>query len=105
MIRSRSIARAAVFASATLWPAAAQACAVCFSGSGRVRSAFFDTTILLSLLPLAMIFGGLWYLWRSGKVRWTEEFTGSDYSLTEAAVPAVVVERAADPAAPSPHRA
>ena len=81
MIRSRRLARLATFAALTSWPAAAQACAVCFSGSPRIRIAFFNTTILLSLLPLAMILGGLWYLRRVGKVRLAEEFTESDYSL------------------------
>jgi hypothetical protein len=70
------------------WPAAAQACAVCFSGSPRIRLAFFNTTILLSLLPLALIFGGLWYLRRSGKVRLADEFVESDYSIPDAEAPA-----------------
>ena len=50
-----------------LWPAAAHACAVCgASAADRNRAAFFGTTILLSLLPLGMIGGGLWWLRRGG---------------------------------------
>jgi hypothetical protein len=37
------------------WPAAAQACAACATSNERNRAAFFITTIVLSLLPLAMI--------------------------------------------------
>jgi hypothetical protein len=96
---------AAAMCLGTLWPVAANACAVCFSGSPRIRIAFFNTTILLSLLPLGMIFGGLWYLRRSGKLRLAEEFTESDYSLPEAPAPiapaAIVREFPVDPVAPS----
>ena len=81
-----------------LWPVAAHACAVCFSGSPRIRVAFFNTMILLSLLPLGMIFGGLWYLRRAGKVRLAEEFTESDYSVAEPVAVAVPA-----PAYPAPH--
>ena len=76
---------------AALWPMTANACAVCFSGSPRIRIAFFNTTILLSLLPLGMIFGGLWYLRRAGKLRLAEEFTESDYSAVEPVAVAVLV--------------
>jgi hypothetical protein len=62
------------------WPAAAHACAVCFSGPTRVRIAFFGTTVLLTLLPLAMILGALLWLRRSGRIVPAEEFEVSDYS-------------------------
>lgn len=38
------------------------ACATCFSGDGR--GAFLATTALLSLLPLALIGGGVWWVYR-----------------------------------------
>jgi len=88
--RSR-LARAAVSvaaaACAALWPAAGHACAVCFSGSPKVRIAFFGTTLLLTLLPLAMILAGLLWLRRSGRVVLAEEFEESDYSLGETPKP------------------
>ena len=47
-----------------LLPALALACPVCGGGgdSPRSQAAFFNTTILLSLLPLGMIGGGVWWL-------------------------------------------
>lgn len=55
-----------MFAVAALWPALALACPVCGGGgdSPRTQAAFFNTTILLSLLPLGLIGGGLWWLRR-----------------------------------------
>ena len=52
---------------ALLWPSAAHACAVCFSATDRNRIAFLITTIVLSLLPLAMIGAGL--LWLARRAR------------------------------------
>lgn len=41
------------------------ACAVCFSGrEDEARIAFIGTTVLLTLLPLVMIGGVAWWLWR-----------------------------------------
>ena len=45
-------------------PEAAYACAVCGAAVDRSKSAFFGTTILLSLLPLAMIGAALWWIAR-----------------------------------------
>jgi len=45
-------------------PGAAHACAVCGAAVDRSKSAFLGTTILLSLLPLAMIGAGLWWIAR-----------------------------------------
>lgn len=56
----------ATAALALLWPVASEACAVCFGGSGRSRLAFFETTVLMSLLPLGLIGSGLWWLRRGG---------------------------------------
>ena len=42
-------------------PAAANACAVCFSGSEETLEAFYVTTIFLTLLPVVMLFSiGYW---------------------------------------------
>ena len=43
---------------AMLWPRLAFACAACVTGNERNRVAFLITTIVLSLLPLAMIGAG-----------------------------------------------
>ncbi len=40
------------------------ACAVCFDATEANRWAFIFTTVFLSLLPLTMIGGGVWYLRR-----------------------------------------
>ena len=85
---SRRLARAAAVVAALLWPAVGHACAVCFSGSPKVRLAFFNTTLLLTLLPLALIVGGLAWLRRSGRVVLADEFEESDYSDGAAVTPA-----------------
>ena len=42
-------------------PAAANACAVCFSASEETLEAFYVTTIFLTLLPVVMLFSiGYW---------------------------------------------
>lgn len=61
-----------------LVPGVAQACAVCGQGSGLNRSAFLITTIILSLLPLGMIAGGLWWLVRHARLSLAEEFHDRD---------------------------
>lgn len=58
---SRRIA-ACVTALLVAAPAAAHACAVCGGYADRNRAAFFGTTVLLSLLPLGMIGGALWWV-------------------------------------------
>jgi len=45
-----------------LLPDLASACAVCFSGTAQTRGAFVATTILLTVLPLALVGGFLWWL-------------------------------------------
>ena len=45
-------------------PEAAHACAVCGAAVDRNKSAFVGTTILLSLLPLALIGAALWWVAR-----------------------------------------
>jgi hypothetical protein len=61
-----------------LWPAASHACSVCYAANDRNRAAFFDTTILLSLLPLGMIAGGALWFGKSARLRLEEEFGDRD---------------------------
>lgn len=68
----------AVLAAGLALPALAQACEVCFSGSPKIRLAFFTTTIFLSLLPLGMITAGILWLRRSGRAWLAEEFEDRD---------------------------
>ena len=70
--------RLAALAVGVLLPAAARACAVCGAGDGRNRAAFFWTTILLSLLPLAMLTAGLLYLRRETRRRRQAESGGPE---------------------------
>lgn len=69
---------AVLAAACCLWPAAADACPVCFSGSDRSRLAFFGTTVLMSLLPLGLIGSGLWWLRRRGGAGLAGEFRERD---------------------------
>ena len=69
----------------TVLPTMAHACAVCFSGSPRVRAAFFNMTIMLSLLPLGMLFGGAWALRRASRSSLKEELIVTDYSVAQEA--------------------
>ncbi len=46
-------------------PRAAEACSVCMSGrDDETRAAFLGTTVLLSILPLLLIGGIAWWVWR-----------------------------------------
>ena len=92
MMRPRWLARTAAFLLGTLWPAIGQACPFCFSGSPRVRMAFFETTILLSLLPLAMLAVGVIWMFRSGRMSFAEDFEDDDFS-EPAAVEVPVTKR------------
>lgn len=70
---------AALLAAALLaLPATASACAACGVGNGRNKMAFFLTTIFLSLLPLALIGAGLFWLARKGRGFLASEFRESD---------------------------
>lgn len=60
-----------VFLLATLVPAVAYACPVCFDANEANRTAFIATTVFLSLLPLSMI-GGV-VLWIRSAVREQEQ--------------------------------
>ena len=48
-------------------PDAAAACSVCYAGAEESRKAFLFTTVLLSVLPLAMIGALAWWVWRSAR--------------------------------------
>jgi hypothetical protein len=61
-----------------LWPALAQACAVCGSANDRNRMAFFWTTVLLSLAPLGLIGGALLWIRRVAGDRLAAEFEERD---------------------------
>lgn len=43
------------------------ACAVCFDANEETRGAFLGTTIFLSLFPLGLIFGFIFWIWRRSK--------------------------------------
>ena len=47
-----------------LLPESAAACSVCYGGAEESRKAFLFTTVLLSLLPIGMIGGFGWWVWR-----------------------------------------
>ncbi len=49
---------------ARLLPASARACSVCYDPTEENRQAFLGSTAILTLLPLALIGGGGWWLWR-----------------------------------------
>jgi hypothetical protein len=49
---------------AALVPDAASACSVCYAGAEESRKAFLLTTVLLSMLPLAMFGSLFWWLRR-----------------------------------------
>jgi len=59
-------------------PALAHACAVCGGGTDRMRIAFLISTGFLSLLPLALIFGGVWWLRRQIGTSLRDEFLDRD---------------------------
>ena len=64
MMRSLACAVAVVVASVS---SVAHACPTCASPLEENRQAFVDTTILLTLVPLAMIGGFVWWLRRKAR--------------------------------------
>ena len=68
----------------TSLPALALACPSCGVGNGRNKMAFFITTVFLSLLPLALIGAGLFWLARRGRA-----FIGSEFRESDEDAPAV----------------
>ena len=59
------ISLALVWLTIAVFPDAAAACSVCYGGADESRKAFLFTTVLLSLLPISMIGGLAWLVWRS----------------------------------------
>ena len=72
-------------------PAAAQACAVCGAAVDRNRTAFLVTTILLSLLPLALMGAAL--MWIVARARGSQ---AGEFAEREVA-PGAARHGAADP--------
>jgi heme/copper-type cytochrome/quinol oxidase subunit 2 len=48
-------------------PESASACSVCYAGAEESRKAFLLTTVLLSVIPLAMIGALAWWVWRHAR--------------------------------------
>ena len=48
-------------------PDSASACSVCYGGGEESRKAFLFTTLLLSMLPITMIGGLAWWVWRHAR--------------------------------------
>jgi len=72
-------------------PDVADACAVCGAAVDRNKSAFVGTTILLSLLPLALLGAGLWWIGRRGNL--SEEFAEREIRVEAPGQPAGGGER------------
>ena len=60
-------------------PSPVLACAACVAAADRNRT-FFVMTIVLSLLPLVMIGGGLWWVARHARGRLADEFAERESS-------------------------
>ena len=76
----RALAVLAVLA----WPSAALACAACVAAADRNRTVFMISTIVLSLLPLAMVGGGLWWIARRARGSLAGEFVDRDAPALQA---------------------
>lgn len=50
-----------------LWPASALACPVCFVAREASRLAFLWTAILMTFLPLCMLAGIIYWIWRQAQ--------------------------------------
>jgi len=48
-------------------PSSVQACAVCFSGNQETLNAYYGTAIVLSILPLAMVGGIVYWVYKKYK--------------------------------------
>lgn len=59
-------------------PSPALACAACVAAADRNRTLFMISTIVLSLLPLVMVGGGLWWIARQARGRLAGEFVDRD---------------------------
>ena len=64
---------------AAFWtPSQVLACAACAANADRNRTTFLASTILLSLLPLVLVGGGLWWIARHARERLAGEFVDRD---------------------------
>ena len=54
----------ALFALVLALPGVSEACAVCFSGREETRLAFIGTTVLLTLMPMLLVGGAVYFLRR-----------------------------------------
>ncbi len=64
----RQSAFLAIFATVLwLWPAIAEACPVCFNPTEESRMGFILTTVFLTVLPLSMIGGMVYWLVRRSR--------------------------------------
>ena len=64
---SKNITRMTVFSVLTFFtgfPSILKACAVCFSGTEETLGAFYLTTLILIILPIAMIVGVVLWLYK-----------------------------------------
>jgi hypothetical protein len=59
-----AFACAVAFAAVAGWPELAGACSVCLSASDETREAYYATTVLLAVLPFALIGGIAFWLRR-----------------------------------------
>ncbi len=86
MRRTGLVAAAALFA--LVLPHAARACAVCGAlNDARTRSALFNATVFMSLLPLVVIGLGLWWFARRAGAAIRAEFRESPDADVQPGVP------------------
>lgn len=95
-----AVAALAAAAVATV-PDAARACSVCGAGNDRSNLAFLISTIFLSLLPLALIGGGVVWLRRHA----SGEFAEREDPVVATGRPAQPGRASLDPVAPQRSRA
>jgi hypothetical protein len=81
---------------ALAWPASALACAACVASAERNRT-FFVMTMVLSVLPLALIAGGMWWIARHARGRLAGEFEERDSLPTATPTGAARREQPAPP--------
>ncbi len=58
---------AAVCSAALLLAASSEACSVCVVGKDEARAAYYATTAILSFLPLVMIGGVIYYIFKRNR--------------------------------------
>ena len=64
LINKSGIKACAVLTYFTGFPSILKACAVCFSGTEETLGAFYLTTLILIILPIAMIVGVVLWLYK-----------------------------------------